>query len=193
MNDDVVTSAQTRVRVEIPDTTRAYDLRPPTFGEVGDMAAHAEGTMVPSDAIFAEAVREAIAASAMPQADKDRHAAALDEYFAADDALRSLYASLPDSKDWTAEHRREVADANRAMRGASRARDLAEWAVRDVPAVREMKRSQGVAGRREQAGMVALCLGWDVARVMDLPAGDFLLLQQRATRMMRPDQAAEKN
>jgi len=193
MNDDVVTSAQTRVRVEILGTDRAYDLRPPTFGEVGDMAGRAEGAMVPSDAIFADTVRAAIEASAMDAEAKARHVAALDAYFEADDALRSLYASLPDAKDWAPEHRAQVADANRAFRVAARQRDHAEWAVRDVPAVRDLRRRQGEVGRREQAEMVALCLGWDLARVQELPAGDFLILQQRATQMIRPTQATEKN
>lgn len=193
MTDDVVVTKDYAVTVEIPGTDRSYTLRAPTFGEVGEMASRAEGAMVPSDAIFAEVVRDAIEASGLPQDAKDRHCAAIDAFFAADDALRSLYASLPEAKDWTAEHRREVADADKALRAAVRARGAAEWAVRDVPAVRDALRQKGLDARAQQADMLALCLGWPADRVQALPAGDFLVLQERAGALIRPTQAAEKN
>jgi hypothetical protein len=193
MNDDVVTGADHTVTVDIPGTDRSYPLRAPTFGEVGQMAARAEGAMVPSDTIFAEVIREAVEGSDLPQSDKDRHCQALDAFFEADDALRSLYASLPEAKDWSAEHRREVSEAVKALRVATRGRDRAEWAVREVPAVREARRHQGEVGRAEQTDMVALCLGWDADKVRAMPAGDFILVQQRAMALIRPTQAAEKN
>lgn len=193
MPEDVVVTADYTVTVEIPGTDRKYTLRAPTFGEVGKMAARAESTMVPSDAVFAELVRDAVLASDLPEDVKARHCAALDAFFEADDTLRSLYASLPDANDWGAEQRREVAEANRALRTAARGREQAEWAVRDVPSVREAKQRQGDVGRREQADIVALCLGWEPERVSDLPAGDFLLIQRRAMELIRPSAAAEKN
>lgn len=191
---DVVVSATAKMRVEIPGTDRVYELRAPTFGEVGEMAARAEGMMAPSDAVYAEVVREAVLASDAPQADKERHAAAYDDFFAAQDTLRSLVASLPeDTKEWSAEQRREFADANAAFRRASRARDQAEWLVRDVPAVRAMKQKQGAAVRDDQAEAVAMCLGIKPAEARALPVGDFLLLHARALSMVRPSEVAEKN
>lgn len=190
---EVVTSASVTVRVEIPGTGRVYEMRPPTFGEMGAMAARVEGMMVPSDAIFAEAVRDAILASKLPDADKERYSASIDAYFEAEDALRSAVSTMPDPDKRTDEQRRELADLNAAYRRADRARQQAEWAMRDVDQVQDLKRRNGDASRRQRAEIVALCLGTSVDEALALPAGDFNMLHDRAAALLKPGESAEKN
>lgn len=190
---EAVTSASMTVRVAIPNTDRSYELRAPTFGEVGNMAARAEGMMVPSDTIFAEIVREALMASDLPDEDKAKHSAALDAYFEAEDELRSAVAVLPDHEKRTDEQRAEIARLNRALRAADRGRAKAEWAVRDSKTVQEVKRQHGDASRNERAEIVALCLGCSLKEATALPAGDFLAIHEKAVALLKPTPAAEKN
>lgn len=193
MPDDVVTAAGQTVVVEIPGTDRKYAIRAPTFGEVGVMAARQAGAAVPSDAIFVDALRDALRAADMDDGNRADHLAALDAAEEAGDALDSLYAVHGlDRAAWDADARREIADADRAYRAAQKRRARAEWAVRDAASLVTLRRHQMDAGRREQSEVVSLCLTAP-ADVDAMPAGDVLVIYQRAMALMRPSAAVEKN
>ncbi len=195
----VVTALPFTVTVPIPGTDRTYSLRAPTFGEVGKMAAAQAGAPVPNDAVFLDALRDALKAATMDDAARAAHLAAIDAAEEAGDVLDSLYAVHgPDRSAWDADAKREVAGADRVARAAQRARARAEWAVRDSVALADLRRHQTEAGRREQVEVVMLCVcGDDAPRTVEavnaLPAGDVLVLYQRATALMRPGRAEEKN
>ncbi len=195
--NDVVTALP--FTVEVPGTGRTYTLRAPTFGEVGKMVARQAGAAVPNEAVFLEALRAALKAAAIDDAARDAHLAAIDASEEAGDVLDSLYAVHGANRAaWDADAKREIAEADRAARAAQRARALAEWAVRDSAALADLRRHQTEAGRSEQIEVVMLCLiGDDAPRSVEalnaLPAGDVLALYQRATALMRPSRADEKN
>ena len=197
--DDVVTGFPFTVTVPIPGTDRSYTLRAPTFGEVGAMAARQAGAPIPSDAVFVEALREAIAAMPMDDCERSAHMEAIQAAEDAGEMLDSLYAVHGmDRRAWDAEARREIAEADRIFRAARKGRDRAEWVARDAPALATLRRHQMDAGRREQVEMLMLCMTGDgaprtPADVDALPAGDVLILYQRAMGLMRPSAAAEKN
>jgi hypothetical protein len=195
----VVTSLPHIVELGPPETSRVYRLRAPTFGEVGAMVARQAGRPAPSDAIFVEALEEAIGAADLPKDKKEKLVSAIHAAEDAADAVESLYAVHgPDRAGWSAEVQQEIVAAEREYRAAQKGRARAEWAVRDVPALAELRRHQGEVGRREQVEMILLCLDGDPAildaeAVAAMPAGDALAVYQRAVAITRPGKAAEKN
>lgn len=200
--EDVIVASGQTVTVEIPSTGHAYTLRAPTFGEAGQLAARSMVGAIPSDAIFAEALRTAIAASALPDSVKEAHLAAIDAHEAAQDHLDSLFtAHGGDRTAWDADARREIAEAQRALFGAQRARQKAEWAMRDTPALLDLRRHQMDTRQRESVDLVALCVvsvngkftDLTDADVLALPAIDAATIVERASALMRPTPAAEKN
>lgn len=194
MADIVVAGAGTAVTVDIPDTDRRYVLRAPTFGELGDMAARAAATLAPNDAIFADALRDAVKGSGLAEQEKADYVAAIDAFEDVSDAIEAFYAAYgADRTAWSDDARREFADLTRSHAAARRKRSRAEWAMRDVEALAELRQHQMEAGRREQAEVVALCLGRPVDWVAALPAGDVLTLHVRALALMKPSASAEKN
>ena len=199
MTDTPIVSTSQTVEVEIPGTDRKYTLRAPTFGEVGQMVARQAGTPVPSDSIFLDALRDVLKAAKIDDAARDAHLAAIDAAEETTDVLDSLYAAHgPDRSTWDADAKRELAEADRAARAAQRARARAEWAVRDSDVLADLRRHQTDAGRREQIEVVMLCVSGDdaprtIEAVNALPAADVLAIYRRATALMRPTPAAEKN
>ncbi len=199
MNDNIVTGGGHLVAVPIPGTDRTYTLRAPTFGEVGAMAARQAGTPVPSDAIFVDALRQAIRDTVTDPDAQKAHLAAIDAAEDAGDELNSLYAVHgTDRTGWDADARAAIAAADRAASAAQRGRARAEWAVRDAAPLADLRRHQMQAGRREQTDLLILCLTGDdapqdAAAVDAMPAGDVLVLYERAMKLLRPDAATEKN
>lgn len=199
MTDIPIVSTDQTIVVDIPGTNRTYTLRAPTFGEVGSMAARQAGAPVPSDAIFVDTLRDALKAAAIPDDERDAHLAAVDRAEDAGDALDSVYAAHgADRKQWDADARREVKEAEQEYRAAQKGRARAEWAVRDVEALAKLRRHQSDIGRREQNDVVRLCVVGpnapkDDEAVAAMPALDVATIYQRAIAMMRPTQAAEKN
>lgn len=194
MADIVVAGAGMAVPVDIPGTNRSYTLHPPTFGELGDMAARAAATLAPNDAVFADALRDAVRASGLPEQEKADHLAAIDAFEDLSDAIEAFYAAYgADRTAWSDDARREFAELTRGHAAARRKRSRAEWAMRDIETLAELRQHQMEAGRREQAEIVALCLGRPVDWVSALPAGDVLTLHVRALALMKPSASAEKN
>lgn len=194
MPETVITSTGTVITVPIPGTDRVYDLRAPTWGEVGDLAARAASTAVPSDAIFVDALRAGLAASDLPGDEKAAHLAALDADEEAQDVLGGLYAAHGnDRTTWSDDTRREIASADTAASAARRRRMRAEWAMRDNADVIALRRFQLQQTRAEQVGLVALCRGVADAVVEAMPAGDVVILHAKALAMVRPSPVAEKN
>lgn len=200
--DDVVVANGQTITVDIPDTGRSYTLRAPTFGEAGQLAARAVIAAIPSDAIFAEALRKAIEGSDMPDDTKAAHLAAINAHEDAQDHLDSLFtAHGGDRAAWDADTKREIAEAQRALFAAQRARQKAEWAMKDAPALADLRRHQMDARQREQIDLVALCVvsvggtlrNLTIDDVKNLPAGDALTIADRAGALVRPTPSAEKN
>lgn len=197
---DVIVGAGQTVTVE--SSGRTYVLRAPTFGEAGQLTARSVAAVQPSDAIFAEALRDAVRAAPLPEKVRAAHLAAIDEHEAAHDALEGLFmANGLDRTAWDADVRREMAAAQRALLTAQRARQKAEWAVRESPDVVALRQGQ-IAGRQaEQAELVALCVvsvGKEMVTltaddVRAMPASDALAIADRAAALVRPTPAAEKN
>lgn len=197
-----VVSAASIATVEIPGTDRVYVLRAPTFGEMGELASRAAGAPVPSDPIFADALRQAIEASALSAEDKARHIASIAELESADDDYSAFYAAHgTDRASWDAEAKREMARTQKALLAAQRARQRAEWAVADDEAVATLRRHQMIARQREQVDLAMLCVEsvngelrrLTAADVAAMPAGDVMLIHDRAMALVRPGPAAEKN
>lgn len=189
-----VTSTAMMVDLPIPGTDRRYTLRIPTFGDAGDLAAAAVTAVAPNDTIFTEALREALRASDLPDEAKAAHLASVDAAEEAQDALDALFtAHGADRRDWSADARREIAEAQRAFLSANRARQRAEWAMRGDAGLAQLRRHQLEAGRTEQTSLVALCLGLTPGEVHAMPAVDALTVYQRAASLLRPSAAAEKN
>jgi hypothetical protein len=199
MTDEPIVSADQTVVVEIHGTGRKYTLRAPTFGEVGVMAARQAGAPAPSDAIFVAALREALKAAPISDEDREEHLAAIARAEDAGDTLDSVYAAHGvDRKQWDADARREIKEAEHEYRAAQKGRARAEWAVRDSEALAKLRRHQSDVGRREQTDVVRLCVTGpgapkDDEAVAAMPALDVATIYQRAIAMMRPTQAAEKN
>lgn len=199
MTDDVVTSTNGLIDLPIPGTGRTYKLRAPTFGDVGDMAARQAGAPVPNDAVFVDALCEAVKSSGLPETEIAEHLSAVARAEEARDLLDGVYAAHgPDRKQWDAEARGEIRDAERADRTAQKGRARAEWAVRDSEALSELRRHQSMVGRREQADVVMLCVVGpgapaDADAVRAMPAVDVVTIYQRGLSLMRPSPAAEKN
>lgn len=200
--DDVVVATAQPIAVVVPETGHTYVLRAPTFGEVGQLAARQVTAASPSDAVFAEELRRAIEASDLTDEAKRAHLAAIDAHEAAQDHLDSLFtAHGNDRTSWDAEARREIAEAQRTHLAARRAREKAEWSMRDAAPLIELRRHQLNAGQREQQALVALCVesvNGELRQlkpddVLALPAIDAMTVAARAAALSRPSPAAEKN
>lgn len=198
--DPVVAAAGTTLTVTIPHSGRTYTLRAPTFGEVGQMAARAVSAAMPSDAIFADRLRQVIQAEAGD--DAPALVAAVDAHEAAQDYLDSLYSAHgTDRGGWDAEAKREIREAQRDLFAAQRDRQKAEWRFRDNPDLVALRRHRITAQQREALDLVALCVvSIDGALrtlspedVEGLPAGDVALVAARAQALIRPTADAEKN
>jgi hypothetical protein len=197
--DPVITAAGQTISVTVAD--RVYVLRAPTFGEYGQLAARSVTHAVPSDAIFADALRDVVTAQA-PEADRGAMLAAITAHEEARDFLDSLYGTHGgDRTSWDADAKREIADAQRALMAAQREREKIEWRFREAVPIVALRRHRLDFEQQERIGLVALCvasIGGELrtlaeADVPELPAQDVLTIAERAAALLRPTPAAEKN
>lgn len=214
MQVDVVTGAAFRVAVQLEG--RSYTLRPPTFGEAGELASVTVGTVRPGAAMVTEAVRQALEellAGEEKAAELAKAMQAIAAHEDADDYVQAVLVTRPmdnEPPSAFAEWRGQLRDAQRDLLKADRARQLAEKIVADHPRVVEMRSATLRASFAERLATVRLCLvGWSgpglpewqvgedgrvpEAVLNSMPAGELAALAERAGNLMRPAKAAEKN
>jgi hypothetical protein len=172
---------------------RSYTLRAPTFAQAGELAAAAGPHLRPSAAVLVEETREAL--KRIGRADL---VAAMDDFEAAEDAYRSALAAY--QGDDSDESKAAIRDARARLATADRARQRAEWAVREDAGLAEMRNLAQAIDRREHLLLLSMCvLGWEgpdlppapekmtPESINDaLPAGDVAALGQYAMELLRP-------
>ena len=211
---DVVTGEAFRVVETIGG--RSYTLRPPTFGEAGELAAVTVGTVRPGAAMVAEAVRQALEERLAGEEKAEELSvalAALTAHEDADDYVQAVLVTRPmdnEPPSAFAEWRAQLRDAQTTLLKADRARQLAEARVADHPRVVELRSATLRASFAERLSTVRICLvawsgpglpAWQVGKdgrvpeevLNSLPAGELAALAERAGGLMRPAKAAEKN
>lgn len=183
---------------------RRYTLRAPTFGEAGALLASTGPHLRPTPAVIAEEVREALR-----RAGREELVAAIDEYEVAEDYLRSVLVSNAGAEgaDDRAGAREAERDARDRMAAAHRARQRAEWLVREDGDLARLRRLAQEIDQDEIMQLLCICLvGWEgeglppapekvTREVIDaaLPSGDVQALGGIVMGLMQPTKAEEGN
>lgn len=211
MRSEIITSAAFRVVEELGG--RKYTLRPPTFGEAGELAARMVGTIRPGPAMVAETIRQALEATLEDPAERAEAVAAISAHEEADDYVAAVLMTKPEETEppsAKAEWRASLAEAQRRLFAAERRKARAEAAVADHPAVVRIRAAQLEASLAERLHTVRTCLaGWEgpglpawcpdaegripLAVLETLPAAEIAALAERCGELTRPSKAAEKN
>lgn len=208
-SDPIVTSSA--FRETVTHDGRRYLIRPPSFGEAGELAARVMGALRPGPALIAEAIRQALEETLGEAAAP--HVAAISAHEQADDHLQAVLISRPlgsEPPSVHAEWRGQLMDANKSLAGADRARQRAAARVAEHPEVLRANAGALEAQFADRLHTVHVCLcGWEgeglpawspgddgripLELLRTLPAGDMATLGERCAALTRPSKAAEKN
>lgn len=179
---------------------RKYTMAAPSYGRSAELVELSGTQMRPTAAVLLEETRDALR-----RAHHVDLVPIIDEWEEAEDGLRSTVMTLDGDDSAQAKH--DLKEARNRFAAATRARQRAEWVVRDDVVLKDMRKLAHQMDRQEHLLLVSMCLvGWegeglppvpdritpeflngtDAAPGAALPAGDIAALGAFARGLLNP-------